>query len=62
MNSFFNFIKFKTCLLEFIARMVGGAYTPFAFIKEDSKNFKNKEYILELNKNIMIKPWLIHKF
>uniref|UniRef100_A0A915M2S9 Uncharacterized protein n=1 Tax=Meloidogyne javanica TaxID=6303 RepID=A0A915M2S9_MELJA len=46
----------QTCLLEFIARMVGGAYTPFAFIKEDSKNFKNKEYILELNKNIMIKP------
>jgi len=30
-------------LLEFIARMVGGAYTPFAFIKEDSKNFKSKE-------------------
>uniref|UniRef100_A0A915LYC2 Uncharacterized protein n=1 Tax=Meloidogyne javanica TaxID=6303 RepID=A0A915LYC2_MELJA len=34
----------QTCLLEFIARMVGGAYTPFAFIKEDSKNFKTHHH------------------
>ncbi|CAK5047484.1 unnamed protein product [Meloidogyne enterolobii] len=34
----------QTCLLEFIARMVGGAYTPFAFIKEDSKNFKSNMF------------------
>nr|CAD2152251.1 unnamed protein product [Meloidogyne enterolobii] len=42
----------QTCLLEFIARMVGGAYTPFAFIKEDTHHHHHiTSFIYALRKN-----------
>ncbi|KAL7078408.1 hypothetical protein ACQ4LE_001985, partial [Meloidogyne hapla] len=42
----------QTCLLEFIARMVGGAYSPFAFIKEDTHHHHHiTSFIYKLRKN-----------